>query len=93
LTYFFARLGGKLFGHFDVEERVPIEQVKKARVPIIFLHGDDDDFVPLQMSIDCHAVCSARKHLTVIPGAGHGLAFPVDEEGYLSEVGKFFGME
>ena len=93
LTYFFARLGGKLFGHFDVEERVPIEQVKKARVPIIFLHGDDDDFVPLQMSIDCHAVCSTKKHLTVIPGAGHGLAFPVDEDGYLAEVGKFFGME
>ena len=92
LTYFFARLGGMLFGHFDVEERVPIEQVKKARVPIIFLHGDDDDFVPLQMSIDCYNACTAKKHLTVVPGAGHGLAFPVDEEGYLAEVGKFFGI-
>ena len=92
LTYFFARLGGKLFGHFDVEERTPIEQVKKSRVPIIFLHGDDDDFVPLQMSVDCYDACSTQKRLTIVPDAGHGLAFPVAQEYYLDEVGTFFGI-
>jgi fermentation-respiration switch protein FrsA (DUF1100 family) len=93
LTYFFARLGGKVFGHFDVEERVPIERMAHCRVPIIFLHGDDDDFVPLYMSENCYRACSAdKKHLAVFPGAGHGLAFPVDPERYLRELHEFFGI-
>ena len=93
IVYFFARLGGRIFGHFDVEERSPIEAMKKCRIPVIFLHGDDDDFVPLSMSEECYEACVAeKKRLVVIPGAGHGLAFPQDKEFYLREVREFFGI-
>ena len=91
LLYPFARLGAKLFGRFDLEATSPLEAVKKAAVPIIFFHGDDDAFVPCYMSQENFEACASRKQLIRIPGAGHGLAFPVDKEGYLSALAEFFG--
>ena len=93
LVYFFARLGGRIYGHFDVEERDPLSAMARCRLPIIFLHGDTDDFVPHSMSEECYAACASdKKQLVLIPGAGHGLAFPVDKTGYLQAVGDFFGI-
>ncbi len=93
IVYFFARLGGRIFGHFDVEERSPLDAMKKCRIPIIFLHGDADDFVPAKMSRECYDACIAeKKKLVIFPEAGHGLAFPVEPERYLAEVGAFFGI-
>lgn len=93
IVYFFARLGGRIFGHFDVEERSPLEGMKKCRIPVIFLHGDTDDFVPADMSRRCYDACIAeKKKLVILPNAGHGLAFPADQEHYLAEVGAFFGI-
>ena len=88
--YPFVRLGGKLFGHFDLEERSPIEAVKRSRLPIIFFHGDADAFVPCDMSVTNYQACTSHKRLVIIPNAGHGLCFPVDQDTYLSELRDFF---
>lgn len=90
LAYPFVRLGAALFGHFDLEEIPPIEAVKKACVPVIFFHGDQDDFVPCEMSVRNFEACAATKKLVIIPGAGHGLSYPVSPEVYLEELGVFF---
>lgn len=91
--YPFAKLGAKIFGHFDLEEITPEEAVKKCRVPVIFFHGDADTFVPSEMSRISYEACSSRKQLVIIPGAGHGLAYPVGKEAYLKAAGEFFGPE
>ena len=89
LLYPFVKLGAKLFGRFDLEETTPMEAMKKCAVPIIFVHGDDDAFVPHYMSVKLFEMCVCdKKHLITIKGAGHGLAFPSDKEGYLSELAK-----
>lgn len=89
LLYPFIRLGAKLFGRVDLEAATPIEAVKRCRVPVIFYHGEADDFVPCEMSVRNYEACAAPKLLYTVPGAGHGLAFPVDKEGYLRELRKF----
>jgi fermentation-respiration switch protein FrsA (DUF1100 family) len=91
-VYRFARLGGRIYGHFDVEERSPIEAMSHCTIPMIFLHGDTDDFVPHEMSVACYEACTAPKKMVTIPGAGHGLAYPVEPERYVREVGEFFGV-
>ena len=91
LLYPFARLGAILFGHFDPDALSPIESMKKCRLPVIFFHGDTDDFVPCSMSEENYAACtSAHKRLVVVPGAGHGLCFPLEMKSYLAEAGDFF---
>lgn len=93
LSYPFVKLGAKLFGHFDLEELSPREALKNAKVPVIFFHGEDDDFVPCYMSRENFDACASRKRLVTIPGAAHGLSYPVDPEGYLDALREFFGPE
>lgn len=89
LVYPFIRLGAIIFGGFDPNLAEPIEAVKKCRIPIIFVHGDTDDFVPCYMSEQMYEVCPTEKALYITKGAGHGLAFPKDQEGYYKAVREF----
>lgn len=89
VLYPFVKLGARLYGHFDLEEFSPLEAMSRCRIPIIFYHGETDDFVPCDMSRENHAACTAPKKLVTVPGAGHGLAFILDQEGYIRELEKF----
>lgn len=93
LCYPFVRLGALLYAGFDPDSVSALEAAPNIRVPVIFFHGEADDFVPCSMSRKNFDVCTARKKLVTVPGAGHGLAFPVDEESYLQELRDFFGPE
>lgn len=89
LLYPFVKGGARIFGGFDLEGNSPMEAVKKSRVPIIFFHGNADDFVPMEMSCRLHEACVSEKKLVIIDGAGHGLAYPADEETYLNAMKEF----
>ena len=89
--YPFVRLGARLYGGFDLEETSSIASMRECRLPIIFFHGDADDYVPYEMSVKNYEACiSEQKRLVNISGAGHGLCFPMDEETYLKEMQAFF---
>lgn len=90
LFYPFVRLGAIIFGKFDPDSNSPIEAMKKTKLPVIFFHGDTDDFVPHSMSVENFEACGTEKKMVTINGAGHGLAFPVNKEKYLFEAGEFF---
>lgn len=89
LLYPFVKLGASIFGRFDLESNSPMEAVKKSRVPIIFFHGNADDFVPMEMSCRLYEACKSEKKLVIIEGAGHGLAYPADKETYLNAMKEF----
>lgn len=92
-SYPFVKLAARLYGGFKLESYSPMEAVKQATVPIIFIHGQDDDFVPCWMSETMYEACTARKRLLTIPGAGHGLACLADPEGYYQALREFFAEE
>ena len=89
LFYPFVRLGAILFGGFDPNKCEPIEAVKRCKIPIIFIHGDSDSFVPCYMSEEMYEVCPTEKAIFVAKGAGHGLAFLKDADGYYRSVRDF----
>lgn len=93
LMYPFAKLGARIFGNFNLEEIIPEEAVKKCTVPVLFFHGDTDDYVPCYMSQRNFDACPTRKQLVIIPGAGHGLSYPVGKELYLQPAKAFFDPE
>ena len=93
LGYPFVKLGAKLFGHFDLEAHSAVEAVKNATVPVIFFHGDGDDYVPCEMSRINYEACTSKKKLVIIPRAGHGLSYPVAPDTYLNALREFFGEE
>jgi dipeptidyl aminopeptidase/acylaminoacyl peptidase len=90
LGYFFVRLGARLYGGFDPESYSALEAAPNIRVPVLFFHGLDDRFVPCYMSQQNYDACTAPKKLVTVPGAGHGLAYLLDTEGYFQAVREFF---
>lgn len=90
LCYFFIKIGAKIFGGFNLEETSAIEQVKKSKLPTIFIHGENDDFVPCEMSVRMYNECPNRKELVTVKSAGHGLSYLVDNELYFEKVTEFF---
>lgn len=93
LCYPFVKLGAKLYGHFDLEETSPLEAMKNCKVPVIFFHGESDDFVPCEMSRINYEACTARKMLVTVPGAGHGLCYPLGYKEYVKSLTEFFNTE
>jgi fermentation-respiration switch protein FrsA (DUF1100 family) len=93
ILYPFVKFAAFFFGHFDLEEMTAVEAVKNSKVPILFFHGLADDYVPCYMSQLNYEACVSRKKLVLIPGAGHGLSFPVAPEKYLDEMRSFFYAE
>ncbi len=82
LLYPFVKLGARLFGHFDLEEAAAVESMKNCCLPVFFIHGEDDRFVPCDMSRRCYEACVGPKYLFTIPDAGHGMGYLMDTDGY-----------
>lgn len=90
LFYPMIRLGARLFGGFDVHSISPVDAMTRATVPVIFIHGTSDHFVPCYMSCDCHDACaSAHKHLLLIDGADHALCLVTDADAYHAAITAF----
>lgn len=89
LVFPFVKLGAKIYGHFDIDETSAIKCMKKCKTPVIFIHGESDDFVPLYMSEQLYNECISLKAFLPVPNAGHGLAFPVDKKGYIKAIESF----
>lgn len=93
LCYPFVRLGAILFGGFDPNEADAARAVERCTVPVIFYHGEADDYVPCEMSLRNYNACTCRKQLVTVPGAGHGLSYPAAPELYIQSLWEFFGPE
>ena len=90
ITYPLIKLGARIYGKFDLNETSATDSVRSAKIPILLIHGDDDRFVPWEMSRQIYESCVSNCQLKVFPGAGHGLCCMVDPDRYADEVLGFF---
>lgn len=66
----------------------------KTSLPVLFIHGEADDFVPLYMTKENYEAChtlskQGDKELYTVPGAGHALSFCVDPHGCEEKIAAF----
>lgn len=87
--YPFVKLGALLFGGFHLEETSAVNAVQNTNLPILLFHGDDDRFVPCEMSREIKEACASSVTLEVIEGAGHGLCYMVEPKRYEEATMKF----
>lgn len=88
-AYALGRLGTLVFGHFDPEDADCRAAVAKTTIPILFIHGEADAFVPCRMSRENFDACASRKRLVTIPGAGHAVCYYADTAAYTAAVTDF----
>lgn len=65
------------------------EEVKKAQVPILLIHGDADTFVPSRMCQEIYENCASKKEILIIKGAGHAECYYKDTVSYENKVRTF----
>lgn len=76
---------GYFFGEADVAA-----QVAACRIPILFIHGESDTFVPFPMVHTLYnAANPSLRDLWTVPGAQHGRSIIEDTEGYLAHMKAF----
>ena len=90
IIYPLIRLGARLYGGLDLEEKSAIEAVRRIRVPVVFAHGEADTFVPCSMSRENYEACAAPKAIYTVPGAGHGLAYCAAGDDYVRALREFW---
>lgn len=79
----------KLQAGYGFRECVATEEVARTEIPILFIHGEEDDFVPAWMGRRNFEACASDKRLLIIPGAGHAESYHADRPLYEATVQEF----
>lgn len=66
------------------------DALSKNQIPVLFIHGTDDDFVPVEMTYENYKNCTAPKHLLIVPGAGHAMSYYMEPSNYENAVKEFW---
>ena len=74
---------------YNIKEASALEQVKKATVPILFIHGDNDDFVPEYMCEKLYEAANCKKDKLIIHSAGHTESRYKEPETYYNKIFDF----
>ena len=70
-------------------EASAVEQVKKCRLPMLFIHGAADDFVPTWMVYELFEAKPQPKEIWVVPGAAHAVSYRDNRDQYVWRVRNF----
>ena len=67
--------------------------VRHTDIPILFIHGKEDNYVPCRMSISMYEACASPKELHLIDGCGHAAAYMMAKEEYTEAVNRLLDGE
>lgn len=66
-----------------------LEAVRNTQIPILFIHGTEDNFVPTWMSKKNYEQCNSEKELLLVDNAAHGAAYFENHELYEEAIKSF----
>ena len=67
-----------------------LDALKENRIPILFIHGKADHYVPHEMTLQNYEACTSEKRLVLVEGAGHGTSYLQDKPLVEKELADFF---
>lgn len=66
-----------------------LDAVRTTGIPILFIHGREDDFVPLWMSERNYAECRSAKDILIVDNAAHAASYYESKDKYEAKVKSF----
>jgi len=84
----YADIVTHLTAGFGLKEYSTLQALKTNRIPVLFIHGDNDTFVPFEMSKQNYTACTAPK-LFLETHADHAASFLFASEQYEAVLEKF----
>ena len=76
---------------YGLDECNAAREVQKATVPILFIHGESDTFVPTRMCKEIYDNCASPKQILTVPGAAHAESYYKDTAAYEQALDSFTG--
>ena len=83
------RIVANVRAEYDIKEASALEQVKKSKIPMLFIHGDTDDFVPEYMCEELYEAASCSKDKLIVHNAGHTESKYKEPETYYNKIFDF----
>ncbi|WP_042368581.1 alpha/beta hydrolase [Bacteroides neonati] len=90
IMYASSRLCQQKYG-WNFKEASSLNQVAKCRLPMFFIHGDKDTYVPTWMVYPLYEAKPGAKELWIVPGAAHALSYLENKDTYTEKVRTFVG--
>ena len=81
-----ANIISKLIANFDFDEFSSDEGLKNAKIPIIFIHGTGDGFVPVEHTYDNIKACASKYTEAIVENAEHGMSYLTDKESVMNGI-------
>ena len=82
-------IGAKVRYRYSIKKMRPIDALKDNKIPVLFIHGGNDDFILPKNSKDMYNATNSKKQIHIIEGAGHAESILVNEEEYRETVEQF----
>lgn len=64
--------------NFGFKDASTLDAMRENTIPVLFVHGEDDDFVPIKMTEANYEACKAEKRFIRVPGARHACGYLVE---------------
>lgn len=77
-----------LYG-WSFAEASPLDAMRRCRLPMLFIHGDRDSVVPVEMVHRLYEAKIGDKELWILPGVDHGAAYLHDPQAYTQRIRTF----
>lgn len=84
----YVYLMAKIVLGIDIKQSIE-SSLKNNKIPVLFLHGDDDKEVPLEFTERNYFACAGKKEIITVKGAGHTLCYIVGGSSLRKEVVNF----
>lgn len=84
-----CNLYSRVFAGYSFKDASPLNAVKKAKKPILFIHGRDDDFVPFFMQKTLYDACPTDKDILSVDGAVHARSYYTNPAAYEKAIERF----
>ena len=88
--YFMVKLSAVIYGGFNPDKHSTGIALSRSDIPVLFIHGDKDTFVPYDMGVKSFDSAKAEKKFVTISGAGHAVSAYVNPGVYEDEINEFF---
>lgn len=87
-----ANAFNKAINKYSFEDANPLRSVQNAKIPMLFIHGDSDGFVPTEMVYRLYDACASKdKDLLVVKDAAHAESYKRDPESYQEKILEYSG--
>lgn len=80
----------RIYAGYGMDECNAKREVAKAQIPILFIHGQKDTFVPVRMCKELYDCCASPKKMLIVDGAAHGESYYKDMQAYEAALDDFF---